>query len=182
MTSIAVLDRTKEPGAVGDPLYLDVVTALNEAWENGKAPRVVGGRYGLASKEFTPAMVRSVFEDLAKPKLHNHFTVGIHDDVTHSSLDVDAAFSTEDPQSVRAVFYGLGADGTVGANKNSVKIIGEEPTLRARLLRLRFEEVGCHDGFSSALWAESDPLQLSDFAREFCRLPSDFILGTDERA
>jgi pyruvate-ferredoxin/flavodoxin oxidoreductase len=132
VTSIAVLDRTKEPGAVGDPLYLDVVTALNEAWENGKAPRVVGGRYGLASKEFTPAMVLSVFEDLSKPKLHNHFTVGIHDDVTHSSLDVDAAFSTEDPQSVRAVFYGLGADGTVGANKNSVKIIGEDTELYAQ--------------------------------------------------
>ncbi len=132
VTSIAVLDRTKEPGAVGDPLYLDVVTALNEAWQNGKAPRVVGGRYGLASKEFTPAMVLSVFEDLAKPKLHNHFTVGIHDDVTHSSLNVDATFSTEDPQSVRAVFYGLGADGTVGANKNSVKIIGEDTDLYAQ--------------------------------------------------
>jgi pyruvate-ferredoxin/flavodoxin oxidoreductase len=122
---IAVLDRTKEPGAGGDPLYLDVVTALSEAWE-GAMPTVVGGRYGLSSKEFTPAMIKAVFDQLNQAKPKNHFTIGIHDDVTHTSLDYDARFSTEPETVVRAMFYGLGADGTVGANKNSIKIIGEE--------------------------------------------------------
>src|SRR5579883_1928351 len=121
--SIAVLDRCKEPGATGEPLYCDVVTALAEA---GSAARVIGGRYGLASKEFTPAMVKAVYDELRNPSPKNHFTVGIHDDVTHTSLDYDTEFSTEDPSTVRALFYGLGADGTVGANKNSIKIIGEE--------------------------------------------------------
>ncbi len=121
--SIAVLDRSKEPGATGEPLYCDVVTALAEA---GSATRVIGGRYGLASKEFTPAMVKAVYDELRQPSPKNHFTVGIHDDVTHTSLDYDTEFSTEDPSAVRALFYGLGADGTVGANKNSIKIIGEE--------------------------------------------------------
>ena len=124
--AIAALDRTKEPGSAGEPLYMDVVTALAEAGAFEKLPRVIGGRYGLASKEFTPAMVASVFAELAKPKPRNHFVVGITDDVTHHSLDVDPAFTTEDPSAVRAVFYGLGADGTVGANKNSIKIIGED--------------------------------------------------------
>lgn len=122
---IAVLDRTKEPGAGGEPLYLDVVTALSEAWE-GPMPTMVGGRYGLSSKEFTPAMIKAVFDHLHQPKPKNHFTVGIHDDVTHTSLDYDSRFSTEPDSVVRAMFYGLGADGTVGANKNSIKIIGEE--------------------------------------------------------
>jgi len=129
--TIAVLDRTKEPGAVGEPLYVDVVTALTEAMNSEKAPfrtmpRVIGGRYGLSSKEFTPAMIKAVFDEMLKPNPKNHFTVGIHDDVTHTSLDYDESFSTEDPQTVRAIFYGLGSDGTVGANKNSVKIIGED--------------------------------------------------------
>jgi len=135
--AIAVLDRTKEPGATGEPLYCDVVTALAEmrvATEPDSpapgpqppAPRVIGGRYGLASKEFTPAMVKGVFDELAKPRPKNHFTIGINDDVTHTSLAFDPRFSTEVPGTVRALFYGLGADGTVGANKNSVKIIGEE--------------------------------------------------------
>ncbi len=124
--SIAVLDRTKEPGAIGEPLYLDVVTALQEAWDSGPLPRVTGGRYGLSSKEFTPAMVQAVFAELARPRPRNHFTIGIHDDVTHTSLDFDPAFSTEDPATVRCLFWGLGADGTVGANKNSIKIIGED--------------------------------------------------------
>ncbi len=115
---ITVLDRTKEPGSAGEPLYQDVVTALAEA---GKSIKVLGGRYGLSSKEFTPAMVKAVFENKTK----NHFTVGIHDDVTHTSLAFDEKFSTEPAQVVRAVFYGLGSDGTVGANKNSIKIIGE---------------------------------------------------------
>ena len=130
--AIAVLDRTKEPGAGGEPLYQDVVTALAEHWANirgsadSQLPRVIGGRYGLSSKEFTPAMVKSVYDELGKPRPKNHFTVGILDDVTLSSLDYDTAFTTELPDTTRAIFYGLGADGTVGANKNSIKIIGEE--------------------------------------------------------
>ena len=129
--SIAVLDRTKEPGAAGEPLYADIITALSEARAENELktrgmPKVVGGRYGLSSKEFTPAMVKAVFDELNKDKPKNHFTVGINDDVTHSSLDFDASFSTEPDEVVRAMFYGLGADGTVGANKNSIKIIGEE--------------------------------------------------------
>ncbi|GAB4546856.1 MAG: pyruvate:ferredoxin (flavodoxin) oxidoreductase [Anaerolineae bacterium] len=121
---IAVLDRTKEPGANGEPLYLDVVDALYEAWE-GDLPRIVGGRYGLSSKEFTPAMVKAVYDNLAQARPKNHFTIGIHDDVSHTSLDFDPNFTVESPETVRAIFYGLGADGTVGANKNSIKIIGE---------------------------------------------------------
>ncbi|MCX6042814.1 MAG: 2-oxoacid:acceptor oxidoreductase family protein, partial [Caldilinea sp.] len=129
--AIAVLDRTKEPGAAGEPLYQDVLTALAEGMMAGwspfvQLPRVIGGRYGLASKEFTPAMVKGVFEELRKAAPKNHFTVGILDDVTHTSLDYDPAFSTEPAEGVRALFWGLGSDGTVGANKNSIKIIGEE--------------------------------------------------------
>ena len=122
---IAVLDRTKEPGAPGEPLYLDVVNALVEGMDDGPRPKVTGGRYGLSSKEFTPAMIHRVFQELLAEKPKNHFTVGIVDDVTHTSLDFDPSFSTEDPATVRCLFYGLGADGTVGANKNSIKIIGE---------------------------------------------------------
>ncbi|MBI3120927.1 MAG: pyruvate:ferredoxin (flavodoxin) oxidoreductase, partial [candidate division NC10 bacterium] len=129
--ALAVMDRTKEPGSAGEPLYLDVVTAVAEAMAGGQAPfpafpRIIGGRYGLSSKEFTPAMIKAVFDELAKPHPKNHFTVGIYDDVTHTSLDYDPAFSTEEAGTVRALFYGLGADGTVGANKNSIKIIGED--------------------------------------------------------
>ncbi len=128
---IAVLDRTKEPGAPGEPLYQDVVTALSEAYAVGQAPfralpRVIGGRYGLSSKEFTPAMVKAVYDELAKPRPKNHFTLGILDDVSGTSLDYDPAFTTEAADTTRAIFYGLGSDGTVGANKNSIKIIGEE--------------------------------------------------------
>jgi pyruvate-ferredoxin/flavodoxin oxidoreductase len=123
--ALAVLDRTKEAGAVGEPLYQDVVAAYHET-NGGVRPRIVGGRFGLSSKEFTPAMVKAVFDEIRAVRPKNHFTVGIRDDVTHTSLDFDPAFSTEDPQTVRAVFYGLGSDGTVGANKNSIKIIGEE--------------------------------------------------------
>jgi pyruvate-ferredoxin/flavodoxin oxidoreductase len=121
--AIAVLDRTKEPGALGEPLYCDVVTALAEM---GVSRKVIGGRYGLSSKEFTPAMVKGVFDELKKASPKNHFTIGINDDVTHTSLDYDPAYSAEIPGTVRALFFGLGADGTVGANKNSIKIIGEE--------------------------------------------------------
>jgi pyruvate-ferredoxin/flavodoxin oxidoreductase len=129
--SLVVLDRTKEPGAAGEPLYMDVVTALSEALAVGKGPfksmpRVIGGRYGLSSKEFNPAMVKASFDELKKAQPKNHFTVGIIDDVTRTSLDYDREFSTESPDTVRAVFYGLGSDGTVGANKNSIKIIGED--------------------------------------------------------
>ncbi len=129
--AIAVLDRTKEPGAGGEPLYQDVLTAVGEALIDGTSPfptipRITGGRYGLASKEFTPAMVKAVYDELRKPTPKNHFTIGIRDDVTNTSLDFDPAFSTERSDEVRALFWGLGADGTVGANKNTIKIIGEE--------------------------------------------------------
>ena len=126
---IAVLDRTKEPGSGGEPLYMDVIQALSES---KRQIQVVGGRYGLSSKEFTPAMVKSVFDELQKPEPKNHFTIGINDDVTHSSLEFDGSFSIENPETVRCVFIGLGADGTVGANKNSIKIIGEETENYAR--------------------------------------------------
>jgi len=127
--SIAVLDRTKEPGSLGEPLYQDIVTALAEAVTSGSLaslPRIIGGRYGLASKEFTPAMVKAVFDELKKTSPQNHFTIGINDDVMKTSLTYDRAFQIEEPDVVRAVFYGLGSDGTVGANKNSIKIIGED--------------------------------------------------------
>jgi pyruvate-ferredoxin/flavodoxin oxidoreductase len=120
--AIAVLDRTKEPGSIGEPLYLDVVAALAEG---GRQVRVVGGRYGLSSKEFTPAMVKAVLDELAGGA-RNHFTIGIRDDVTHTSLDFDPQFMLDESDTVRAVFWGLGADGTVGANKQAIKIIGEE--------------------------------------------------------
>jgi pyruvate-ferredoxin/flavodoxin oxidoreductase len=129
--AIAVLDRTKEPGAVGEPLYQDVVAALVEgagtrAGGLAGLPDVIGGRYGLSSKEFTPAMAAAVFAELARPDRKRHFTIGIVDDVSHSSLDWDRELDLEPADVVRSVFFGLGADGTVGANKNSIKIIGEE--------------------------------------------------------
>ena len=127
---IAVLDRTKESGSIGEPLYLDVVNAIQEGLKLGygslkQAPAIVGGRYGLSSKEFTPAMVKAVYDNLSASRPKNHFTIGIQDDVSHTSLAYDAEFSVEPESVVRAMFYGLGADGTVGANKNSIKIIGE---------------------------------------------------------
>ena len=151
--AIAVLDRCKDPGASGEPLYLDVVAAVAEQWvavhgagAGGALPQVLGGRYGLSSKEFTPAMVKAVLDHLkpllagdglapadpAVPEPFNHFTVGINDDLTHRSLPLDPAFVIEDPDSVRAVFYGLGSDGTVGANKAAIKIIGEGTNLFAQ--------------------------------------------------
>lgn len=123
---IAVLDRTKEPGSAGEPLYLDTVVALNQFAELlPQAPRVIGGRYGLSSKEFTPAMIAGIFAHLHSPKLKQGFTIGIQDDLSHTSLDYDPGFSIESEAVFRALFYGLGSDGTVGANKNSIKIIGE---------------------------------------------------------
>src|SRR5260370_11130332 len=126
---IATLDRTKEPGSIGEPLYLDVSTAVKEGWDNSDRhalPRIIGGRYGLASKEFTPAMVKGIFDEMSTEEPKNHFTIGIQDDVTHLSLDYDSSVSIESEDTVQCVFWGLGSDGTVGANKNSIKIIGEE--------------------------------------------------------
>ncbi|HEY7170793.1 MAG TPA: pyruvate:ferredoxin (flavodoxin) oxidoreductase [Vicinamibacterales bacterium] len=132
--TLAVLDRTKEPGAPGDPLYLDVTTALAEAQADGTSPfkappRLIAGRYGLSSKEFTPAMVKAIYDEIAKEKPKHHFTVGIVDDVTHLSLPWDPSFRTGADDVTASVFYGLGADGTVGANKNSIKIIGQTTDL-----------------------------------------------------
>jgi pyruvate-ferredoxin/flavodoxin oxidoreductase len=129
--TIAVLDRTKEPGSAGEPLYQDVITAMYEGMASGKspfkqAPRIIGGRYGLSSKEFTPAMVKGVFDEMLKAEPINHFTIGINDDLNKTSLSYDPNFSIEDDETIRCIFFGLGADGTVGANKNSIKIIGEE--------------------------------------------------------
>ncbi|HMB90216.1 MAG TPA: pyruvate:ferredoxin (flavodoxin) oxidoreductase, partial [Rhodothermales bacterium] len=131
--TIAALDRTKEPGAAGEPLYQDIITAISEGIASGTAPfatfpTIVGGRYGLSSKEFTPAMIMSLFDEIASEKPKNHFTIGIYDDVTHTSLDWDATLDIEPDDVTRALFWGLGSDGTVGANKNSIKIIGEETT------------------------------------------------------
>lgn len=133
--TVVVLDRTKEPGAPFEPLHLDVLAALWHSdpatWAGGQHPRVFGGRYGLSSKEFTPAMVKAVFDEAASPLPRNPFTVGIHDDVSHTSLEWDPAWRT-DRAKVRAVFYGLGADGTVGANKNTAKIIGGNTDLHVQ--------------------------------------------------
>lgn len=127
---IAALDRTKEPGSAGEPLYLDVVAALHEGTQTDLAgalhPRILGGRYGLASKEFTPAMVKGVFDEMSQAEPKQHFTIGITDDVTQTSLIYDASCTVSQPGTVQCVFWGLGSDGTVGANKNSIKIIGEE--------------------------------------------------------
>ncbi len=127
---IAVLDRTKESGSMGEPLYQDILTVLAEAKVEGTIsedfnPTIIGGRYGLSSKEFTPAMVKGILDELDKESPKNHFTIGINDDVTHTSLSYDTSFSTEDPKTFRGMFFGMGSDGTVGANKNSIKIIGE---------------------------------------------------------
>jgi pyruvate-ferredoxin/flavodoxin oxidoreductase len=129
--SIAVLDRTKEPGAIGEPLYEDVRTAIGEAMGSGKAafkawPTVIGGRYGLGSAEFTPTMAKAVFDELKKPSPKNHFSVGANDDISFLSLDYDPEFHIETEGEIECLFYGLGSDGTVGANKNSIKIIGDD--------------------------------------------------------
>ena len=135
--AVAVLDRTKEPGATGEPLYNDVLTCFLEDVASGNrdmaaVPKIIGGRYGLSSKEFSPAMVKAILDELSKEKPKNHFTVGIIDDVSHTSLEYDADFMIEPDTVHRALFYGLGADGTVGANKNTIKIIGEDPEFYAQ--------------------------------------------------
>jgi pyruvate-ferredoxin/flavodoxin oxidoreductase len=132
---IAVLDRTKEPGSSGEPLYQDIIVTLTEAMSEGKIkkiPLTVGGRYGLSSKEFTPAMVKAVFDNLKSEKPKNHFTIGINDDVSFTSIEFDESFTLDESDWTQALFYGLGADGTVGANKNSIKIIGENTDLFAQ--------------------------------------------------
>lgn len=128
---IAALDRTKEPGAVGEPLYQDVITAIAEGMNEGlapfkTAPKVIGGRYGLSSKEFTPGMVKGIFDEMKKKLPKNHFTISIYDDVTHSSLEYDPCYLIESDKIIRSVFFGLGSDGTVSGNKNSIKIIGDQ--------------------------------------------------------
>src|ERR1017187_6927903 len=133
--SIAVLDRTKESGAAGEPMYQDVLSTLVEALQMGKLkrlPNIVGGRYGLSSKEFTPAMVKGVFDELKKKQPKNSFTIGINDDVTFTSLDYDPAYKLDESGWRQGLFFGLGADGTVGANKNTIKIIGESTDLFAQ--------------------------------------------------
>jgi pyruvate-ferredoxin/flavodoxin oxidoreductase len=133
--SVAVLDRTKEPGSNGEPLFLDVVTTLAEAHRRGELeslPEVIGGRYGLSSKEFTPGMVAGIFAELATAKPRPRFTVGITDDVSGTSLSYDPDLDIEDPATLSAVFYGIGSDGTVGANKNTIKILGADPDLHAQ--------------------------------------------------
>jgi len=134
---IAVLDRTKEPGGVGEPLYLDVTMALSKVGKCGKNPelaveRIIGGRYGLGSKEFTPEMVRSVFDELGKAQVGDHFTVGINDDVSGKSLPVGETLSVESAETTKALFFGIGSDGTVGANKNTIKIIGDKTGLHTQ--------------------------------------------------
>src|SRR5262249_27335563 len=135
--TLAVLDRTKEPGSAGEPLYLDVLAAAAEAENGGFAPwkerpRIFGGRYGLSSKEVTPALVAAVLDEAGRERPRSGFTVGIVDDVTGTSLAFDRSFRAESADTMRAVFYGLGSDGTVGANKNSIKIIAEATGLHAQ--------------------------------------------------
>jgi pyruvate-ferredoxin/flavodoxin oxidoreductase len=133
--TLCILDRTKEPGASGEPLFQDVLSTLVQAFQQGKMktlPRMVGGRYGLSSKEFTPAMVKAVFDEIKKPDPKEHFTVGINDDVSFSSIEYDATYTLDESEWRQALFFGLGADGTVGANKNSIKIIGENTPMYAQ--------------------------------------------------
>ena len=179
--SIAVLDRTKEPGATGEPLYCDVITALRR---NGR--RQEGDRRTLrlwpprnSPRPWSRASTTSSRK--ARPK--NHFTIGINDDVTHTSLDYDPEYSTEAPGTVRALFYGLGADGTVGANKNSIKIIGEETDNFAQgYFVYDSKKVRLHHHFPPALRAQADPLQLPDHQGQFRGLPPVLLPGTHRHA
>ncbi len=168
---IAVLDRTKEPGSGGEPLYLDCVNAL---YEQGRSDvQVVGGRYGLSSKEFTPAMIKAVFDNLAQPSPKNHFTVGIDDDLSHTSLDFDSNFSIEPDDVVRAQFFGLGSDGTVGANKESIKIIGENTDYFAQgYFVYDSKKSGRDDDLASAFRTAPDQIDVSHWQSELRCLPS----------
>ena len=170
---------------MGEPLYQDVVTAFSEAFSSGTAPfaqqpRIIGGRYGLSSKEFTPAMAKGVFDELKKPQPKNHFTIGINDDVTHTSLAYDPEFSTEDPRTVRALFYGLGSDGTVGANKNSIKIIGSETPNYAQGYFV-YDSKKSGSVTTSHLRFGPDPilLDLPDHQGELCGVPPVPVPGAD---
>jgi len=177
--TIAALDRTKEPGSIGEPLYTDIVTAIQEGISEGiapfnKTPKIIGGRYGLSSKEFTPAMVKGIFEEMKKEVPKNHFTIGINDDVTHTSISYDPDFSVEPANRTRAVFYGLGSDGTVGANKNSIKIIGEETDNHA-------QGYFVYDSRKAGSLTISHPNSYSFYlfsqSSEFCSLSSVLLLG-----
>jgi pyruvate-ferredoxin/flavodoxin oxidoreductase len=179
--TVAVLDRTKESGSLGEPLYLDVIGAFHEGISSGfgklqTMPKIVGGRYGLSSKEFTPAMVKAVFDNLASAKPKNHFTVGINDDVSHSSLPEDAEFSTESDKVVRALFYGLGSDGTVGANKNSIKIIGENTSNYAQGYFV-YDSKKAGDDLPFTLRTKPNPLYLPGEQSEFCGMSPARVLG-----
>ena len=172
--AISVLDRTKEPGSAGEPLYLDCVNALHETGRSDV--RVVGGRYGLSSKEFTPAMIKAALDNIAGPDPKNHFTVGIHDDLSGTSLDFDEDFSVESGDVFRALFYGLGSDGTVGANKDSIKIIGDNTANYAQgYFVYDSKKAGADHRFAPAIRAASDPVELSDRRGAVCRLPSALL-------
>ena len=186
--SIAVLDRTKEPGAIGEPLYLDVITALTEGFTAGKAPmatfpKVIGGRYGLSSKEFTPAMVHGIFDELKKPTPQNHFTIGIIDDVTHTSLDYDPAFSTEDAGHRARHVLRPGRRWHRGRQQelHQDHRRRDRPE-RAGLLRLRLEEVRRDHDLAPALRPEADPLHLPHHAGQLRGLPSVLLPGAARRA
>ena len=183
---VAVLDRTKEPGSLGEPLFLDVLSALAEANAAGTReimPVVTGGRYGLSSKEFTPGMVAGVFADLAADHPKPRFTIGIIDDVGGLSLDYDPDLDIEPPGTVRAVFFGLGSDGTVGANKNTIKILGADgPAERPGLFRLRLEEVRLADRVPFALRPGAHPGALPDPPGQLRRLPPGGAAGAGGRA
>ena len=156
-----MLDRTKEPGSVGEPLFLDTVAAVTEAFADGERevmPRIVGGRYGLSSKEFTPGMVAGVFDELKAERPRRRFTIGINDDVSGTSLDYDATLDIEPPDTARAIFFGLGSDGTVGANKNTIKILGSEEGLHAQgYFVYDSKKSGSQTVVAPALRASSDP-------------------------
>ena len=172
---VAVLDRTKEPGALGEPLFLDVLGALAEASGAGTRetmPLVIGGRYGLSSKELTPAMVAGVFAELGSEHPRPRFTIGINDDVSGTSLPYDQSLHIESPRTLRALFFGLGSDGTVSANKNTIKILGEDPGRYAQgYFVYDFEEVGLADRLPPPLRAGPDPGPVPDRHRRLHRLP-----------
>ena len=173
--TVGVLDRTKEPGSIGEPLYLDVVAALTEAHADGERPvmpRVTGGRYGLSSKEFTPAMVAGVFAELAREQPRRRFTIGIDDDVSGTSVDYDPSFDIESPDTVRAIFFGLGSDGTVSANKNTIKILGSEEGLHAQAYFVYDSKKSVADRVAPAIRAGSHSSSVSGDRSQFRWLPS----------
>ena len=183
---IAVLDRTKEPGSAGEPLFLDVAAVLAQAVATGERavlPLVTGGRYGLSSKEFTPGMAAGGVRRACPRRPRRRFTIGIHDDVSGMSLPYDPALDIEPPGTVRAVFFGLGSDGTVGANKNTIKILGaEEGAVRAGVFRLRLEEIRLADRIPPPLRPGADPGALPHRAGQLRRLPPVRPAGPGRRA